>query len=153
MKKKILNFVWLMLLLILDIVFLFGVSNIKVSNTSDILGPKIVPMMIGSLVGIILFVIIIMGIRKNKEKADNIREENNKRVIYAIVLMLFYVSIFEIVGFIFSSLFFVIMMALLLTNDKKKLRNIAIVSVLFSLIIFCIFKYFLQMNLPMGGIV
>lgn len=122
------------------------------------IGPDFMPMVIGVIMVIlaaILLVQSIMGIKKNTAeiKPDEDKPEY-KRVIESLVLSLAYVLLLQPVGFIVSTLVYLFAQIFVLAPDvnrtKKDIIIFLIVDVVFTFIVFFLFRYGFKIVLPAG---
>lgn len=115
-----------------------------------IIDADFVPKILGFL---LLFLSVLLFLSKKKET----EEEKKKRTIpkadivtllVVCVFMLVYIFLFELIGFFIMTALFVFVCSWYL-GYKRHVVN-AIVSLSFSLCIYLLFNYMLQINLPAG---
>ena len=136
-------------------------TKIKVikSSVSPVDKASFMPQIIFWLLIVISAVLIIMGIReikKNRQKAleGAALEKASKetlRSLGALLILLAYILCFKPVGFIISSILFLVGMMFYMTKkeDRKPIVFI-IISVALTLIVYFCFKKFLYIYLPNG---
>jgi len=167
--------------LITSIVFLiFGIAvviasgNIPVKNVNGDVGSAFLPEMIAGIMIFLSFILLaktVMHIKKNKpreEKNDNnvniqvaAKVDNepkgfagNKAVFVSFVNLCVYVVLFKPVGFILSSIIFLVLQMAIMTEDSKitvrKLVIWGVISVVTAVLVYLIFYEIFSMPLPMG---
>lgn len=141
------------------LVIVFGIAYLMMSlvlpkaSIGNAMGPIYFPIILGIiliLIGLLLFaksdksqiakVFEAMGNRSPKDK------EVTRMVSITCAVAIIYGLIFEHVGFILATFFFM-MSILFLTNGKKIVVN-TLVSSIFSVVIFALFNYALGIPLP-----
>ena len=117
--------------------------------------PKIFPIMLGialTILGLALLIQELMKNSKNKEK-ETIKlsfGNNGKKIAITVVNAIVYAILFNILGYILSTIIF-LEVELLIFGGLKSWKVSTIVSVLFSVIAFIIFNTFLGLYLPKLG--
>ncbi|MEA5092782.1 hypothetical protein SDC9_53151 [bioreactor metagenome] len=165
--------------LITSIVFLiFGIAviiasgNIPIKNVNGDVGSAFLPEMVAGIMiflSIILFAKTCMHIKKSKplEEKNNAKiratvETNNKQkgfagnkaVFASFINLCVYVVLFKPVGFILSSIIFLVLQMGIMTEDSKitarKLAIWCVISVVTAVLVYLIFYEIFSMRLPMG---
>lgn len=128
------------------------------STVMDI-GPDFMPMCIGVLTFVLAAALAFLNIKNLKTRvaeAEAAEPEDNdyKRVLVSFILILVYVFILRPVGFIVSTLLYLpFQMYFLAPDDKKGKKNIIqliIIDVLFTFVVFFLFRYGFKIVLPAG---
>lgn len=123
------------------------------------LEPKIFPIMLGIVLTILGLALLIEELIKNsKNKEANKEKEtiklsfgnNGKKIAITVVNAIVYAILFNILGYILSTIIF-LEVELLIFGGLKSWKVSTIVSVLFSVIAFLIFNTFLGLYLPKLG--
>lgn len=123
------------------------------------IGPDFMPMCIGSVTFVLSLVLIILSIKNFKMHAaglnpDSIPDCDYKRVLSSIILVLIYVFAIKPIGFILSTLVFLFFQMLVLAPDeqrnKKEAVRLIVVDVIFTLVVFFLFRYGFKIVLPAG---
>ena len=117
--------------------------------------PKIFPIILGialTILGLALLIQELMKNSKNKEK-ETIKlsfGNNGKKIAITVVNAIVYAILFNILGYILSTIIF-LEVELLIFGGLKSWKVSTIVSVLFSVIAFIIFNTLLGLYLPKLG--
>lgn len=121
------------------------------------LEPKIFPIMLGIALTILGFALLIEELIKNSKNKDTNKEtiklsfgNNGKKIAITVVNAIVYALLFNILGYIISTIIF-LEIELLIFGGLKSWKVSTIVSVLFSVIAFLIFNTFLGLYLPKLG--
>lgn len=128
------------------------------SKVMDI-GPDFMPMVIGGVTFILAAILTILSIKNFKMHAKELEHAeipdcDYKRVLSSIILVLIYVFILQPVGFIISTLIYLMLQMAVLSpddeRDAKHLIRLAIINVVFTLVVFFLFRYGFKIVLPAG---
>lgn len=123
------------------------------------LEPKIFPIMLGIVLTILGLALLIEELIKNSKNKDTNEEKetiklsfgnNGKKIAITVVNAIVYAILFNILGYILSTIIF-LEVELLIFGGLKSWKVSTIVSVLFSVIAFLIFNTFLGLYLPKLG--
>lgn len=121
------------------------------------LEPKIFPIMLGIVLTILGLALLIEELIKNSKNKDTNKEtiklsfgNNGKKIAITVVNAIVYALLFNILGYIISTIIF-LEVELLIFGGLKSWKVSTIVSVLFSVIAFLIFNTFLGLYLPKLG--
>lgn len=123
------------------------------------IGPDFMPMCIGVVTFILATILTFLNIKNFKMKAAELESAeipdcDYKRVLSSIILVLVYVFALSPVGFILSTMVYLVLQMLVLAPDevrtKKETIKLAIISVVFTLIVFFLFRYGFKIVLPAG---
>lgn len=133
-------------------------SMLPKSKVMDI-GPDFMPLCIGSVAFVLAALLTLFSIRDFKSRAaeleaDTIPECDYRRVLESIILVLIYVFVLQPVGFIISTLVFLMLQMLVLSPDdergKKDIIKLAVINVIFTMVVFFLFRYGFKIVLPAG---
>ncbi|AWG44359.1 tripartite tricarboxylate transporter TctB family protein (plasmid) [Priestia filamentosa] len=138
-------------LIIISLITFFSSLNLPKAKLGDPNGPMYFPLVIS----ICLFTFSVIHLVQEC-RAQQTRNEHIERLLVGktlaligmiLVLSIVYTLIFELVGFLFATIFY--LGALLFTlNGKTKWKVNITVAVVFSLIIWYVFKELLSISLP-----
>ena len=123
------------------------------------IGPDFMPLVIGTITLILSAILLFLSIKNFKMHAaeidaSSIPKCDYKRVLSSIILVLIYVFTMRPVGFIVSTLVFLLLQMLVLSPDdertKKDVIKLAIIDVIFTMVVFFLFRYGFKIVLPAG---
>ena len=123
------------------------------------IGPDFMPMVIGVVTFILAAILTFLSIKNFKMHAKELEgaeipECDYKRVISSIILVLIYVFALQPVGFIISTLVFLLLQMLVLApddeRDKKHIIILAVIDIIFTMVVFFLFRYGFKIVLPAG---
>ncbi|OBX08160.1 tripartite tricarboxylate transporter TctB family protein [Gallibacterium salpingitidis] len=147
------NFLAGIIFFFVSLAYLFGAYSIEtkgiVAIESDFM-PKIYGyILLGA--SIILTVTSWRKIAKSEVEMEN-SSSDIKRVLSVLVLILIYISLIQVLGFIVSSIPFLFFLSLLLTPDyvEKKYWVYLIFSILLPIVAYFGFSYYLNLTMPSG---
>lgn len=111
--------------------------------------PKIFPCILGIAFTILGFLLLIQEQFKNskKESVEFSLGNNGKKIAITVVNSIFYAILFNIIGYVFSTIIF-LEIELLIFGGIKALKISTIVAIVFSIIAYLIFNVFLGIYLP-----
>lgn len=119
--------------------------------------PKIFPIMLGIVLTILGLALLIEELIKNSKNKDANKEtiklsfgNNGKKIAITIVNAIIYALLFNILGYILSTIIF-LEIELLIFGGLKSWKVSTLVSVIFSIIAFLIFNTLLGLYLPKLG--
>lgn len=144
--------------MILSAVMIFAATTLPKSKVMDI-GPDFMPMVIGIITFALAALLTVNAVRNLKTRSAELANEkpeecDYKRVILSFILVLVYVFILQPIGFIVSTLLFLPPQMLVLAPDDqrgtKQIIQILIIDVVFTLIVFFLFRYGFKIILPAG---
>ncbi|MEW4411023.1 tripartite tricarboxylate transporter TctB family protein [Clostridium sp. AN503] len=128
------------------------------SKVMDI-GPDFMPLCIGSVTLVLAALLTFLSLKEFKTRvaaldASDLPDCDYKRVLLSIILVLIYVFILQPVGFIISTLAFLMLQMLVLSPDdergKKDILKLAVINVIFTMVVFFLFRYGFKIVLPAG---
>lgn len=155
---------------LLGAVVIVASGNIPVKNAGGDIGSAFLPQMIAgimTLLSIILFVKTIVRSRKREKikKEDTVQEKSgaitkkqgfygNKAVFVSFLNLCVYVGLFKPLGFIISSILFLVLQMGIMTEDSKvtpkKIVLWIVLSAITAIAVYLIFYEVFSMPLPMG---
>lgn len=117
--------------------------------------PKIFPIMLGIALTILGFALLVDELikssnNKDKETIKISFGNNGKKIAVTIVNAIIYALLFNILGYVLSTIIF-LEIELLIFGGLKSWKISTIVSILFSVIVFLIFNTLLGLYLPKLG--
>ncbi len=142
----------------LSVVLMIMAQMLPKSKVMEI-GPDFMPMVIGVVTFILAAILTFLSVKNFKMHVaeidpDSIPDCDYKRVLSSIILVLVYVFILKPVGFIVSTLAFLFLQMLVLSPDdergKKDMIKLAVIDVIFTLVVFFLFRYGFKIVLPAG---
>ncbi len=123
------------------------------------IGPDFMPLVIGVVTFILAAILTFLSIKNFKMHAaeidaSKIEDCDYKRVLESIILVLIYVFALQPVGFIVTTLVFLLLQMLVLSPDdqrgKKQIIQLAVIDVIFTMVVFFLFRYGFKIVLPAG---
>ena len=137
------------------IAYLVGTLFIRKSRAVSI-GAEFIPRIYGVVLLLLAVCLIYQGIKSAKsfasEQTSAEGKKDTKNVLFTFVLIIIYVALMQILGFILSSILFLILMSLVLTpaNTKPNFIALGIYSVLLSAGTYYLFHNLMFIPLPVG---
>ena len=123
------------------------------------IGPDFMPTVIGVTTLILAVLLLILTVMRTKERETALAKAepedfDYRRMLYSLVLILIYVFIMQPVGFILSTIIYLIPQFLVLAPDeernKKEAIKLVVISIIFTIIVFLLFRYGFKIVLPAG---
>jgi hypothetical protein len=109
--------------------------------------PKIVA---GVLIAISIIKLIVTLTSKKENKIEEIGSDMLGGLL-TIALLAAYVLLFDILGFLISTITYLFLQILILSNEKnRRIGLFAIISIIFPVVIYILFVYVIKMPLPYG---
>lgn len=135
-------------LFILIAVFVFMTARTYPGASNGALGPGFFPMVLSGIM-VLLSVLLVVNIRKEKDEPLNLFNRKNAIVLISIAIITAYVILLNVVGFVIATplFLFTMMRYFKLTNWKLN----ACISLLTMGVLYGVFTTFLSVQLP-GGI-
>lgn len=150
MKQISLKFVVSGVLFLASLAWLKVASELPIaSSVTTFAGPGTFPLLILSIMVVGSFVVTLAEFRnvmKGKAEASQTTDSDYKRVGALVATAAIYAISIEYVGYIPATIF-LLFVTLLLFGARNKLA-LALVSTLFPIAIYCLFKLILQVQLP-----
>ncbi len=144
--------------MVLSVVLIVAAKQLPPSAVMEI-GPDFMPLVIGVFTFVLAAILTVMSIKNFKKNAESIDPDSLPkcdyvRVLASIILVLIYVFILQPVGFIISTLLFLLLQMFVLSpddeRDAKHLVRLVIIDVIFTMIVFFLFRYGFKIILPAG---
>ena len=141
---------------VLGIALIAAARMLPKSRVMEI-GPDFMPTVAGTLIlvlSVILLVQAVRGLRKNPDGAYERDESDYRRVILSLILILLYVFLLKPVGFILCTLVYLFCQIYVLAPDSSRTRKdipvYLITDVIFTLIVYYLFRLGFKIVLPTG---
>ncbi len=141
---------------VLGIALIIAARMLPKSTVMDI-GPDFMPTVVGALIlvlSVILLVQAVTELRKNPDKVYEPDTSDYKRVLLSLILALLYVFLLKPVGFIICTLVYLVGQIYVLAPDdrrtKKDIITYLIIDVVFTLIVYFLFRIGFKIVLPAG---
>lgn len=128
------------------------------STVMDI-GPDFMPMCIGVMTFVLAAALVLLNIKNMKiyvaqAVAEGPEKADYKRVLTSFIIILVYVFVLKSVGFIISTLVYLPVQMFILAPEerrgKKDVIQLLITDVLFTFVVFFLFRYGFKIVLPAG---
>ena len=128
------------------------------STVMDI-GPDSMPMCIGVMTFVLAAALVLLNIKNMKiyvaqAEAEGPEKADYKRVLTSFIIILVYVFVLKSVGFIISTLVYLPVQMFILAPEerrgKKDVIQLLITDVLFTFVVFFLFRYGFKIVLPAG---
>ena len=104
-------------------------------------------------VGIIITALVELYLtyRSNDQTKDDPSDNDIKGGVLTIACICAYVALYDILGFLISTIAYLFFQMVVLSNEKNRnLKQFAIVSVLSAIVIYVVFNNLIGMSLPDG---
>ena len=141
---------------VLAVVMLVLTSLLPKSKVMAI-GPDFMPTVIGIITLILSVILLIQTIGKLRRHTSEKEEKEHcdyKRVVASLLLATVYVNVMMPVGFLISTfVYLVLQIAVLAPDDKRSKKEIikyVIISLVFTLVVYFLFRYGFKIILPTG---
>jgi hypothetical protein len=158
--KKYGDFVVGIFYAVLGIALIVGAKALPKSKVMEI-GPDFMPTLVGAIILILAGILLVQTFARFKANAAELEASNFKdtsdyrRVLGSLVAALIYVNILKPVGFIVSTLVYLVIQIYILAPDNKRTKKdiiqYLIIDVVFTLVVYFLFRYGFKIVLP-GGI-
>ena len=128
------------------------------SKVMDI-GPDFMPMCIGVMTFVLAAALVFLNIKNMKiyvaqAEAEGPEKADYKRVLTSFIIILVYVFVLKSVGFIISTLVYLPVQMFILAPEerrgKKNVIQLLLTDVLFTFVVFFLFRYGFKIVLPAG---
>ena len=123
------------------------------------IGPDFMPTVVGVISLVLSIILIVQAIGKlhANKGADEVKEQDEsdyKRVLESLILATIYVNVLKPVGFLISTfVYLTLQMIVLAPNDKRSKKEIlkyVIINLVFTVVVFVLFRYGFKIILPSG---
>ena len=158
--KKYGDFVVGIFYAVLGIALIIGAKALPKSKVMEI-GPDFMPTLVGAIILVLAGILLVDTFSRFKANAAELEASgfkdtsDYKRVLGSLVAALIYVNILKPVGFIVSTLVYLIVQIYILAPDNKRTKmdiiQYAIIDVVFTVVVYFLFRYGFKIVLP-GGI-
>lgn len=144
--------------MLLSAVMMIMAKMLPKSTVMEI-GPDFMPMCIGIMTLILAAALLFLGVKNRKKRAAQVEAEgpeelDYKRVLISFILILTYVFLLQPIGFIVVTLAYLpVQMFVLAPADKRSRKDaiqLLITSVIFTFVVFFLFRYGFKIVLPAG---
>lgn len=145
--------------LILAVAMIVMARMLPVSTVTS-LGPEFMPTVIGVVTFILAAILLVTSIKDFKpnlaavEAGEEKDESDYKRVLSSFVVVLAYVMVLKPVGFIISTIVYLPIQMFILSpaeqRNGKSAVKLTILSVIFTMVVFFLFRYGFKIILPSG---
>lgn len=144
--------------MVISAIIIIMAMQLPKSQVMDI-GPDFMPIVISSISFILAAVLLVQSLRRFKRNAAELEgktlpQYDYKRVILSIILVLIYVVVMQPVGFIVSTLVYLILQMLVLAPEDKRSKKdiivLVIISIVFTLAVYFLFRYGFKILMPTG---
>ncbi|WP_124065581.1 tripartite tricarboxylate transporter TctB family protein [Clostridium sp. E02] len=145
-------------LMILSAGMIIMAKMLPKSTIMDI-GPDFMPMCIGIVTFVLAAALVffnIINFKMRSAEAEKMEKEelDYKRMLTSFILILIYVYLLQPVGFIVTTILYLpFQMYVLAPDDKKKKKDmiqLAVIAVIFTFVVFFLFRYGFKIILPAG---
>lgn len=128
------------------------------STVMDI-GPDFMPICIGVMTFVLAAALVLLNIKNMKiyvaqAEAEGPEKADYKRVLTSFIIILVYVFVLKSVGFIISTLVYLPVQMFILAPEerrgKKNVIQLLLTDVLFTFVVFFLFRYGFKIVLPAG---
>lgn len=144
--------------MLLSVIMIGMAKMLPKSKVMDI-GPDFMPMVIGVVTLLLSAALLFLSVKNFKMHVAEIDPASieacdYKRVLSSVILMLIYVFTMKPIGFIVATLVFLLLQMTVLSPDeernKKSIIKLAVIDVVFTLVVFFLFRYGFKIVLPAG---
>ena len=127
------------------------------STVMDI-GPDFMPMCIGVMTFVLAAALVFLNIKNMKiyvaqAEAEGPEKADYKRVLTSFIIILVYVFVLKSVGFISTLVYLPVQMFILAPEERRGKKNVIqllLTDVLFTFVVFFLFRYGFKIVLPAG---
>ena len=143
---------------VLSIVIIYLATQLPKSKVMAI-GPDFMPLVVGIISLVLAVILLIQSIAKLRKKEDKVEVEEKehcdyRRVLESLLLATIYVNVLKPVGFLISTfVYLTLQMIVLAPNDKRTKKEIIkylIINLIFTVVVFVLFRYGFKIILPAG---
>jgi putative tricarboxylic transport membrane protein len=138
---------------LVGLIYSIAAYNLPRSTVGTPLSPSYFPLLLGGVMVVLGISLFLRSSMENTKESLNAlknssakEKENSKLILLTVIICVLYAVLFDHLGYVISTFLFVDSM-LYLTNKKDMKKN-AIISLIFSVLIFFIFSELLGIVLP-----
>lgn len=138
-------------IVLLGIICFVSASSWRALVAADPAGPGAIPRILSIgfiLIGAILAVGSFLTVPKDAKKEGLIDRISLGIIVRLTVICVVYLIIFPLIGYLLSTP--LLIAGIMLATGVRKRKTLIMVSLIMTLILFCVFYYILQVNLPLG---
>lgn len=142
--------------ILLSIVMIFAATLLPESTVMEI-GPDFMPIVVGIvtlILALALLVLSLINLKKQGAEPQSAAECDYKRMLISLALVLVYVFVLKPLGFIVSTLIYLPIQMYVLADaghrTKKDIITLLVIDVLFTFVVFFLFRYGFKIVLPQG---
>lgn len=144
--------------MVLSAVMIFAATLLPKSKVMEI-GPNFMPTLIGIFTFVLAAALLVISLKNLKSniaeaEANPPAECDYKRMLISLMLILVYVFTLKPVGFIITTLIYLPLQMYVLADaehrGKKDIITLAILSLVFTFVVFFLFRYGFKIVLPEG---
>lgn len=144
--------------MVLSAVMIFAATLLPKSKVMEI-GPNFMPTLIGIFTFVLAAALLVISLKNLKSniaeaEANPPAECDYKRMLISLMLILIYVFTLKPVGFILTTLIYLPLQMYVLADaehrGKKDIITLVILSVVFTFVVFFLFRYGFKIVLPEG---
>ena len=156
--KKYGDFIVSAVFLILGAALIIGGKSLPESTVVSV-GPDFMPVVLGAVIIALAAILLVTSIVGYKEKLAALEGAepdhcDYKRVLASLVLSIAYVMLLQPVGFLITTVVYLILQITALAPDEnrksKDIIKYVVISVVFTLIVYMLFRYGFKIVLPAG---
>ena len=142
----------------LSAVMIVAAKMLPKSKVMEI-GPDFMPTVIGILTFVlaaILFIVTVKNLKANIADAENakVEEFEYRQMLISLLLILAYVFTLQPIGFIITTILYLPAQMMVLAGKgnrtKKDIITVTVISVIFTFVVFFLFRYGFKIVLPAG---
>lgn len=142
----------------LSVVMMIAAKQLPKSAVMDI-GPDFMPILVGIVTLLLAVILLAVSLKNLKQTVANAeanppKDSDYKKMLISLLLILFYVFALKPVGFIVTTLVYLpVQMYVLADADKRTKKDIimlVVIDVIFTLVVFFLFRYGFKIVLPQG---
>lgn len=136
---------------VLGIAAFYTVMTLMIQNKGGVVNGRTVPLILSGLLWVLGIVQIKRAIKESNEVIQG-DEIDKKTVLKTAILILLYISFFEMIGFLLMTILYLFLQFFVLTPSDKKANPIVygVIATAVSLFVYSTFRYGLDIMLPQG---
>lgn len=143
----------------LGIALIAGAGALPKSKVMEI-GPDFMPRLVGIIILVLALLLLFWTVKGLKKHVSEVEASgykdtaDYKRVLFSLVASIVYVNVLSPIGFIISTLVYLFVQITILTPDahrtKKDLIQYLVIDVVFTFVVYFLFRYGFKIVLPAG---
>ena len=125
---------------------------IPLRDNADVINARTIPFILAALMWILGICQLVFSQKSSKEPLDKGEGVDIKTVIQTALLIILYIALFDMVGFIVMTILYLFFQYIVLTPSDKKINPVlyGIIAVAVSIFVYTVFRYALDIMLPQG---